>query len=348
MAVIKCPECKGKMSTEADACPACGYKLTEGDKAKINNTKPWYKKWWGVMLIALVGVFMLGMFLPSKNGDTPNAPTSSANMAKEPGQDEFEEGFAAFWNDNYRTAFKAFEKGAALGNKDAKALLGSMYVMGESVKEDTKKGFNLVQEAANEGSAFALVEMAYYYFNGYLGLKKDTQTGYNLMSKAYDTGHWYPAHVLARFYSKNNSPYGARDIEKSNQYIDEAARRGMDKKEVAAAKEGLKKIPDYEVTVAQITKEYDSNEVAADNKYKGKTIRITGRVDTVGKDIMGSMYVTLKHPDQWSIRNVQFFFFDKNQADEIANLSKGQETTIQGTVSGLMMNVLVKKCWIVE
>lgn len=347
MAIIKCPECKGKMSTEADACPKCGYKITQEDKQKGINPKPWYKKWWGIMLIVLAGIFVLGMFMPSKNEDTASAPTPTVNVAKEPGRDEFDEGVAAFKNRNYETAFKAFEKGVALGNKDAKAFLGIMYVIGEGVKEDSKKGFNFVQEAANEGSPFALVEMADYYFSGSLGIKKNTQTGYNLMSKAYDTGHWYPAFILASFYSENNSPYGARDLDKANQYIDEAAKRGMDKERVAGFKEDLGKIPDYEVTIAGITKEYDSNEVAADNKYKGKTIRITGRVDSVGKDLVNSMYVTLKHPDQWAIRNVQFFF-DKSHADELASLSKGQQVTIQGTVDGLMMNVLVKKCWVVK
>lgn len=38
MAIIKCPECNGKVSTEADACPNCGYKITKEDKQKALET----------------------------------------------------------------------------------------------------------------------------------------------------------------------------------------------------------------------------------------------------------------------------------------------------------------------
>src|ERR1700736_1804386 len=35
---------------------------------------------------------------------------------------------------------------------------------------------------------------------------------------------------------------------------------------------------------------YDANEVAADEKYKGKSVKITGKVQNIGKDILGSPY----------------------------------------------------------
>ncbi len=41
-------------------------------------------------------------------------------------------------------------------------------------------------------------------------------------------------------------------------------------------------------------------------------------------------------------------FFEKDQLKAVATLSKGQSLTVRGKVSGLMMNVLVKKCAIAK
>ncbi|MBW2039469.1 MAG: DUF4339 domain-containing protein [Deltaproteobacteria bacterium] len=45
--------------------------------------------------------------------------------------------------------------------------------------------------------------------------------------------------------------------------------------------------PSLTVSAPKIVSEYDSNEVAADRKYKGKTVEISRIVDRVGKDILG-------------------------------------------------------------
>lgn len=40
--------------------------------------------------------------------------------------------------------------------------------------------------------------------------------------------------------------------------------------------------------------DYEANEIAADNKYKGKTILITGKVDSINKGITGKGYLALR------------------------------------------------------
>ena len=72
MALIKCPECKKKISDQCDNCPSCGYPIKvnfEKQNLEIENnqpsekvviaSKPFYKKVWfwiiaGVVLVALV------------------------------------------------------------------------------------------------------------------------------------------------------------------------------------------------------------------------------------------------------------------------------------------------------
>lgn len=39
---------------------------------------------------------------------------------------------------------------------------------------------------------------------------------------------------------------------------------------------------------------YASNEVNADNDFKGKKFYVKGKIDDIGKDVFGKIYVTLK------------------------------------------------------
>ena len=47
-----------------------------------------------------------------------------------------------------------------------------------------------------------------------------------------------------------------------------------------------------ELTAQELMSAYAVNEIAADQKYKGKMVRLSGKVDDIGKDIMGTPYVT--------------------------------------------------------
>ena len=88
---------------------------------------------------------------------------------------------------------------------------------------------------------------------------------------------------------------------------------------------------------------YQKNEVKADETYKGKSFYISGSVMEIKKDIMNTPYVELR--GDGVLRNVQCFFEDTK---ELSELNKGQKITIHGKCEGLMMNILIKDCKIVE
>jgi hypothetical protein len=97
------------------------------------------------------------------------------------------------------------------------------------------------------------------------------------------------------------------------------------------------------VDAATILKDYEENEVAADNKYKDKVVEITGVVDSIGKDILDDIYVTIGTGAQFELPLVQCFVA-KGLEDGAAKLQKGQKLTVTGRVDGVLMNVLVKDC----
>jgi hypothetical protein len=98
-----------------------------------------------------------------------------------------------------------------------------------------------------------------------------------------------------------------------------------------------KQVEVIEVTSIKLYREYEQNEISADNKYKGNFVKVTGIIDDIGKDILDSMYITLKGSE--FIGGVQVFFEDEDNG-VVATLSKNTRVTVVCKVDGLMMNVL--------
>lgn len=95
------------------------------------------------------------------------------------------------------------------------------------------------------------------------------------------------------------------------------------------------------VTAVNLYKEYDSNEVKADKKYKGQEIEVTGKVADISKDFLGEIYISISTGAIFS--NVMVYF-EKSEEDKIAELDKGQNITIVGNGDGMMMgSPIIKK-----
>jgi hypothetical protein len=99
--------------------------------------------------------------------------------------------------------------------------------------------------------------------------------------------------------------------------------------------------PSYTLSANQLYSEYNSNEVAADSKYKGKVVIVTGTIQDIGKDIMDDAYIVIGGGG--FLDGVQCTF-TKGEQSSVARLSKGQQVRVKGEVSGKMGNVLVNKC----
>ena len=99
--------------------------------------------------------------------------------------------------------------------------------------------------------------------------------------------------------------------------------------------------PDFEISAKKLSFEYQENEVAADEKFNGKIILVTGIIEDIGKDIMDSIYVLLSDGEEFSMSGVQCFFSDSQKGDA-AKLKKGDKVTIKGKCDGLLMNVIIR------
>jgi predicted PurR-regulated permease PerM len=101
------------------------------------------------------------------------------------------------------------------------------------------------------------------------------------------------------------------------------------------------------VSAAQLFSDYSANQVAADAKYKNNLVEVTGIVGNIGKDILDNPYILLTDGQEYSLTGVQCSFSQSDNS-QLATVSKGQQITLRGNVSGLMMNVEVSGCQIVK
>ncbi len=99
--------------------------------------------------------------------------------------------------------------------------------------------------------------------------------------------------------------------------------------------------PVQKIAAKMLFSDYESNEIAADQKYKGKTLLVTGTVEDIGKDIMNTMYLTLTGDGPFA--NVQCFFGQSHES-QLAGLRKGMTVSVKGQCDGKMMNVLMRGC----
>lgn len=91
---------------------------------------------------------------------------------------------------------------------------------------------------------------------------------------------------------------------------------------------------------------YDDNELAADSRFKGKSIQVSGVVDDIKNDIVGRPFVILGTGKEFEIPAVQCWLASGAKG-KAARLHKGGPATLRGEVRGLMMHVQVGDCDIV-
>ncbi len=108
----------------------------------------------------------------------------------------------------------------------------------------------------------------------------------------------------------------------------------------AETKQSTKAEEVLEVDYNVLHQDYQENAIAADAKYKGKILQLTGPVDDINREIAGNPYITFKIGDQYSFKNVRITF-KKAEEEKVSTLKKGQSITIKGKCTGLLLSTTV-------
>jgi hypothetical protein len=128
----------------------------------------------------------------------------------------------------------------------------------------------------------------------------------------------------------------------------EDARKEMERAQAAA--EADRKARTVAVAAADLLREFQVDPAAADRKFAGKYLELTGVVERVGGDRDDTPFVILHAGDETAKVKVECFFDLADQADEarIRRLDKGQAVTVRGEYDGQVSNVQVRECELVK
>lgn len=104
-----------------------------------------------------------------------------------------------------------------------------------------------------------------------------------------------------------------------------------------------------QISSTQIYKDYDDNEVAADNKYKGKVVEVKGKIIGISKNFSDDIVIKLNGliNNEYEIVGVGCTF-SKSHSSEAASLNKGQIITIRGICDGKLMGPNISGCSLVK
>jgi hypothetical protein len=96
------------------------------------------------------------------------------------------------------------------------------------------------------------------------------------------------------------------------------------------------------VSAVDLFNAYDENEVATDEKLKGVIIEITGTVQSIDKDFMDDINISLRSTNEYMPVNLTM---EKSEKETAINLRKGQKITARcKQISKTMGSPYGRKC----
>jgi hypothetical protein len=99
--------------------------------------------------------------------------------------------------------------------------------------------------------------------------------------------------------------------------------------------------PDIEITAEQLFADYAAGEDAANQKYLGKIIKVTGHVLDINNNDSGYSTVYLDTGDMMGSISCQL---EKGEEKKAETLITGQELSLKGKCTGFAMDVVLTQC----
>jgi hypothetical protein len=117
--------------------------------------------------------------------------------------------------------------------------------------------------------------------------------------------------------------------------------------EAIAKAEADRKARTIVVAAADVLKEFQDDAAAADQKFKGKYLELTGVVERRGKS-GGTTFVILHGGDEEAAIKIECYdLFEMDVDVPRIQLDKGQQITLRGEYTGRVSNVQVRGCVLV-
>lgn len=99
------------------------------------------------------------------------------------------------------------------------------------------------------------------------------------------------------------------------------------------------------VTAYKLAQDYEANELAADNKYKGKALSIVGSLVSINRDFLDKPYLMLRAPNEFMGVHADL---RESQATLAAGLSRGQRVSLVCEGNGMIVGSPMLKDCVIE
>lgn len=110
--------------------------------------------------------------------------------------------------------------------------------------------------------------------------------------------------------------------------------------EAAASAEPVKEEPPMAATAQELLTAYKDNEVAADQKFKGKKLAISAKVDAIQSGMGDAPFLVLKAGGEYEFNKPQAHM-ESSESNKVAALKKGQSVNLvcigNGEIGGTAM-----------
>ncbi len=103
-----------------------------------------------------------------------------------------------------------------------------------------------------------------------------------------------------------------------------------------------------DITSTELIDAYNENQVKCKQMYDGKMIKATGKVDSIGTDIMGTTYVCLGHDTEFTFVGVQCYAKDNETINQIAELKEDDLIVVSGKGDCGSLSFSIENAKIVE
>lgn len=101
------------------------------------------------------------------------------------------------------------------------------------------------------------------------------------------------------------------------------------------------------ISATDLYNAFDNNAIAAEEQYKGKTVRVTGVVGGIDEDFLGSPYVRL-NADEFGFSTVSCHFPKKDKS-VLVSLNTNETITVEGVCGEMgFMDVDVQNCSLIK
>jgi putative nucleic acid binding protein len=101
--------------------------------------------------------------------------------------------------------------------------------------------------------------------------------------------------------------------------------------------------PAIAVSADQLVADYHGNEVAADSRYKGRVLGLTGVVDGINKDFLDKTYLTLRTANMFMTVHAQL---KSSEVSRAGTLSKGDRVQLVCKGKGMIIgSPVVDECY---